>query len=675
MGLEGQAPAERDGRRRSVLAAAVVIAAVTLLPGVARANQMTVFSCHDPAGNAVGHAGWVIERTGQSYMTAADTCGANGAGALSLELGANAAGYPNGALIQWGFHAPPWSTIAEYTIDVADSYARPGSSGVGSGQVFVDASDESDPVYDYRNLGGGTWGQSTIERTPPAPVTSVTINASCDGQQGACPGSVEISHADMPATVMLLNDFAVPIVSPLAGSLTSGETLRGPAEASFQAQENGPGIYSAWLTVDGKAQPAVLLNSNNGLCVNLGQTSDGTRAFSSPTPCAQSTTGSVSLDTSVLKDGKHTLKLTVDDAAGNETTAFDGTIATNNAPEATAAPVIVPGPVQVGTTLTSEPGEWAAPEGAGSISYAYQWQACNSSGESCKPIAGAEGSTYTPTPANVGETLRVAVTAADADGKATAASAPSAAVQAPSGSLGALPGPGTSSSPLSSPTAVLSAGGGKPAGAGGGAVSTPQASALIRLGVRRRVTRSFAHRALRLRGRLLDLHHHPVAGAQLLVLQRVGHGRFKPIGHAKTGGKGAFGARVRPGSSRLIEIAYRGAARHGFAALARVHERVRAGVRLLIRPRVTSSTGTIVLRGRVLGKLPHQGVIVDLLVHYRGKWVPFRTPRTRPSGRFRVAYRFQGARGRFPFRAVVPSSQVRFPFARGESEVIHVLTH
>jgi hypothetical protein len=674
MGSEGQAPAIRH-RRRNVLAAAALIAAATLLPAdVAHANQMAVFSCHDPAGNPVGHAGWTIERTAQMYMTAADSCGAGGAGSLSLELGANSAGYPNGAEIQWRFWAPSWASIAKYTIQVPDSYARPGSTGVGQGQVFVDASDESDPVYDYRNLGGGSWGQSTIERSPPAPVSWVTVNASCDGQEGSCPTGVQISRVDVSAASVLLNDFATPTVSEKSGSLLSGSTLRGQAEASFQAQEEGPGIYSAWLTVDGKARPAVLLNSNNGLCVDLGQTSDGTRSFSSPTPCAKATSGSLTINTAELTDGTHTLKLQVDDAAGNTSTAFDGTIVTDNAPEDGSPPAITGGgQAQVGTALGSQPGEWSAPEGAGSISYAYQWQSCDSKGEGCRPIAGAESASYTPSPADAGHTLRVAVTAADSDGHTTVSSAPSATVAAPAGSLGAQPGPGAGSTRPTSPPA----GGGGPSptrASSSSSASTPNVKAVIRLGVRRRITRSFKHRALRLRGRLLDTHDHPIAHAKLSVLQRVGHGRWQVVGHVSSGGKGRFVAHIRPGPSRQIEVAYQDAGRHGYAATAKLLERVRAGVRLHIRPLRTSRTGTIVLTGRVLGHIPRHGVNVDLLVHYRGKWVPFRTPHTNRRGRFKVAYRFQGARGRFPFRAQVPGGQAQFPYSRGASEVIYVST-
>jgi hypothetical protein len=65
----------------------------------------------------------------------------------------------------------------------------------------------------------------------------------------------------------------------------------------------------------------------------------------------------------------------------------------------------------------------------------------------------------------------------------------------------------------------------------------------------------------------------------------------------------------------------------------------------------------------------------DLLAHYRGHWEPFRTPRTDAAGRFTVIDQFEGARGRFPFRAEVPPSQADFSFGRGLSEVVYVATN
>jgi hypothetical protein len=81
------------------------------------------------------------------------------------------------------------------------------------------------------------------------------------------------------------------------------------------------------------------------------------------------------------------------------------------------------------------------------------------------------------------------------------------------------------------------------------------------------------------------------------------------------------------------------------------------------------------LSGLVDGPVPKQGVIVELLVHYLGHWEPFRTPRTNVAGEFRVAYRFEGALGRFPFRAEVLGGQADFPFIYGESGSVDVRTN
>ncbi|HEY4896404.1 MAG TPA: hypothetical protein VII01_09975, partial [Solirubrobacteraceae bacterium] len=73
----------------------------------AAANQLTVFSCHDPAGNGVGHDGWAISRTADVDMSLTDSCAAGGQGFLNLELGANPSGYADAARAEWQFSAPP----------------------------------------------------------------------------------------------------------------------------------------------------------------------------------------------------------------------------------------------------------------------------------------------------------------------------------------------------------------------------------------------------------------------------------------------------------------------------------------------------------------------------------------------------------------------------------------
>ncbi len=160
-----------------------------------------------------------------------------------------------------------------------------------------------------------------------------------------------------------------------------------------------------------------------------------------------------------------------------------------------------------------------------------------------------------------------------------------------------------------------------------------------------------------------------------MLQQADGSRGLKLIGDAKTGATGTFVASAPAGPSRTIEVAYRAFSGDGaYAASARIIESVEAGVQLGISPRRTSAEGAITLTGRVLGPVPPQGVSVDLLVHYRGHWEPFRTPRTDAAGHFTVVYQFEGASGRFPFRAEVPPSQADFSFGRGLSEVVDVVT-
>jgi hypothetical protein len=231
-----------------------------------------------------------------------------------------------------------------------------------------------------------------------------------------------------------------------------------------------------------------------------------------------------------------------------------------------------------------------------------------------------------------------------------------------SSSLGASPGAGGTGS---------TAGGGSPNGAG----ASEQAA--LRLGLAPAIARTYAHRAVVIAGRLLDGQGAPIANASLDVLQQVvGTGGPKLVAETTTGSDGTFTVPVQAGPSRLIEVAYRAFSDDAsYAAIADVRETVAAGVRLSVSPTHTASEGAIVLSGTIEGPIPPQGAIVDLLVHYRGRWEPFRTPRTNAHGRFRVVYQFEGGVGGFPFRAEVPGGQAGFPFDSGESRVVDVRTN
>ncbi|MFN2467523.1 MAG: hypothetical protein ABR521_05250 [Gaiellaceae bacterium] len=95
-----------------------------------------------------------------------------------------------------------------------------------------------------------------------------------------------------------------------------------------------------------------------------------------------------------------------------------------NAPTNSSAPTISGTPRQ-GQTLTADRGEWS---GTSPIDFNYQWQRCDRNGDTCSSIAGATKQTHVLTSADVGNTVRVRVTATNSAGRTTTYSRPTALV-------------------------------------------------------------------------------------------------------------------------------------------------------------------------------------------------------------------------------------------------------
>jgi hypothetical protein len=266
-------------------------------------------------------------------------------------------------------------------------------------------------------------------------------------------------------------------------------------------------------------------------------------------------------------------------------------------------------------------------------------------------------------------TYATSVSVTDAAGNVTNDALGSITINNPSTSvstLGAQPGPGTTTTTT---TTTGTAGAGSPNGTGA------SEAAHLTLGIPSALTRTYAKRALRVTGRLLNAQGLPITSASLDVFQQTNGAALELLGHASTSANGTFTADIPAGASRMVEIAYRAfSSDTGYAAAAKLQEAVRAGVQLRASPRRTGSNSPVKFSGRVFGPVPPQGVIVEILVHYRGVEEPIRFPRTNSSGRFHAAYTFQGGIGRFPFRALVFGSQADFPFTLGESKPVDVTT-
>jgi hypothetical protein len=253
---------------------------------------------------------------------------------------------------------------------------------------------------------------------------------------------------NLPVTVIVL---VVIVVAPLAGG--AGKEPRGQQAPSLVSAPSvsGSAVVGSSLTTDA--------GSWSGVALKLAY--QWQRCDSSGAACGnvRGATGSSFGLASV--DVGSTLRVLVTASNKNgSASALSGPSAVV-APAAVTAPTVTPpaptaspsisGSAVEGQTLQAGAGSWS---GTQPLSYKFQWQQCDAGGGSCAAVAKATGQSYALTANDVGATMRVAVTASNSAGSATAVSAATSVV---SSSLSTVsPSPSTLSPRLAWAPPVLS---------------------------------------------------------------------------------------------------------------------------------------------------------------------------------------------------------------------------
>jgi len=168
-------------------------------------------------------------------------------------------------------------------------------------------------------------------------------------------------------------------------------------------------------TISGTLAVGQTLTVSNGTWTGSPSFSYQWQRCSSPTSCSDITGATDRTYTVAAADNGNALRaqVTATNADGKATATSDRT-GIVGAPANTLQPVIL-GDAFVGQELTATNGRWTNSP----TSFAFHWLRCDADGSTCSRIIGATGRTYGVRSIDEGNTLRVAVTATNANGSAT----------------------------------------------------------------------------------------------------------------------------------------------------------------------------------------------------------------------------------------------------------------
>ena len=259
------------------------------------------------------------------------------------------------------------------------------SSSVGRGNAATQTLAPTDDTY----------ASFTDSTTPQGSRPYVRIRADSSGSPKRTFLKFSVSGVSGPVTSATLRIYSI-------WNSASGIQVRSAA-TNWSEQTltwvNAP-AYSSTVTAASTSYPANVWISLN---VTPLVTGNGTYSFALTTPSGETMLAS---------------------KEGGAATAPQLLVQTSGSPSNTSPPS-VSGTAQDGQTLSANAGSWSGDQ---PIGFAYQWRRCDSGGGSCADINGAGGQSYALTSADVGSTIRVAVTGSNSAGSSSASSAASAIV-------------------------------------------------------------------------------------------------------------------------------------------------------------------------------------------------------------------------------------------------------
>jgi hypothetical protein len=298
--------------RRRVLARVVLFVAIFVvgLTESSQAGTMTLYSCHTPSGRSVATDGW--EPLGGRPV---NSCAAGPEGTLNAEILVGSTTADTG----WALTAAPNTTLEAFTAQVCGRVEIPT-------WTYVISIEDFDGVA-FRPLKAapqfGCVGPRPYCCNPENLVSGggervrlTRLHLHCYSPCGtAMRGEIAGFRAD-------IGDYEPPNVSAVRGSLVTSSSQAGPETLEFDASDKGVGVFravaEARINRGGEWREIVSAPvQNGGKCTPVHET-NYLFEFSAPQPCPTAVAaGKLRLADGDLPPGTHSLRVRLEDAAGN----------------------------------------------------------------------------------------------------------------------------------------------------------------------------------------------------------------------------------------------------------------------------------------------------------------------------------------------------------------------
>jgi hypothetical protein len=314
-----------------------------------RAGTMTLYSCHTPSGRSVAADGWAPYGNGTS-----DRCASGPDGTLKAEFTSDADKSTRG----WQLAVAPDTTVERFTAQICGRVANQGPANEADIQEYAETG--------FSTLRAAMSSRPQIGCVGPRPYCCDPENLASGGGarvrlvrsrlycSSQCVGAVSAEISGFRADI---GDYEPPAASAVRGSLATSATQVADETLEFDASDRGVGVFravaEARINRAGEWHEIVSAPVDpGGRCTPVRETSY-LYEFAAPQPCPTTVAAArLELGVGALPSGTHTLRVRLEDAAGNSKLLVEPRAFSVPSPPETVAP---PGMGDAGSAVLPSP--------------------------------------------------------------------------------------------------------------------------------------------------------------------------------------------------------------------------------------------------------------------------------------------------------------------------------